>query len=258
MSSALLIRILDAAQPYLVRKTVTDAVIGISLVGVALSDGNVGISHVLRENLPNGCSVFPYGQTMVGKNAQEIAAWSLYGTDDLMRTIGIAVLSAAASSQTLDDADIPYGVNMLPMDVLGMVGYIPAVAEELGSKARVMVVFDQSLVQTSDPPAFAYPVKDQRKMLPQCDVAVVSGTAFIDHTMESLLSLCKKAREIVLVGASTPMYPAGYADSGVTALAGFLWDNTRREKLFRAISLGGGIAHVRPYIIKKALCVAEC
>ena len=258
MSTVLLVRILDAAQPYLVGKTVTDAVVGISLVGMALSDGNVGVSYVLRENLPGGCSVFPYGQTVVGKDAQEVAAWSLYGTDNLMRTMGMAVLTAAAGAQTLEDVNAPYGVNMMPMDVLGMVGYIPAVEKTLGNKARALVVFDQGLMQSTETPPFVYPVKDQCKMLPQCDVVTITGTAFVNHTIDSLLSMCTKAREIVLVGASTPMYPQSYTNSDVTALAGSLWDGAQREKLFRAISLGGGIAHVRSYMIKKTLRIGAC
>ena len=41
-------------------KTIKDIVIGISLIGVELSDGTVGVAYVLRDGLPSGCSVFRY------------------------------------------------------------------------------------------------------------------------------------------------------------------------------------------------------
>lgn len=87
-------RILASAQPVLEGKTVTDLVVGISLIGVQLSDGNVGISYVLRDRLPNGCSVFSYGAEVCGKPASEIAKWALSGREDLQRSIGTAVLAA--------------------------------------------------------------------------------------------------------------------------------------------------------------------
>jgi len=251
----LLEQVLEAAQPYLVGKTIDDAVVGISLIGIALSDGNVGVSYVLRDKLPNGCSVFSFGQTVVGKSAQEVATWALYGTDELMRSMGMAVLTAASASQTLLDESTPFAVAMEPLDVLGMVGYIPAVEQLLGQKARAMVVFDQGLYQSKQAPSFVYPTTEQSKLLPQCDVVSITGTAFINQSMDNLLGFCEKAREIILVGASTPMFPLGYLKSNVTVLAGSLWDGMHKDKLFRAISLGGGIAHVRPYLIKKTVRV---
>ena len=57
-------------------------------------------------------------------------------------------------------------------------------------------------------------------MLPQCDIVVMTGTSFVNQTADAILSCCSRAREVIVVGASTPMCPEILRDAGVTVLAG--------------------------------------
>lgn len=60
-------KVLPSAQTYLAGRTVHNLVIGISLIGCQLDNGDVGVSYIFRHDLPNGCSSFPYVQEIIGK-----------------------------------------------------------------------------------------------------------------------------------------------------------------------------------------------
>ena len=245
-------RILASAQPVLEGKTVKDLVVGISLIGVQLSDGNVGIAYVLRDRLPNGCSVFSYGAEVCGKPAAEIAKWVLSGGEDLQRAIGTAVLTAASASLPLEDdtsTDIPFNLELRQGDTVAMIGCIRPVAEKLAEQCR-LIIFDEGVSLHGGDPEIC-PMERQPELLPQCDIVILSGTTTINGTIDHLMELCKNARQVVMAGPSTPMYPQGFKGTGITNLAGALWDGEKKEEIFRAISLGCGVSELGKYMIKK-------
>jgi len=55
-------------------------------------------------------------------------------------------------------------------------------------------------------------------ILPRCQVAGITSTAFINHTLESLLALCRDAF-VMLIGPTTPLIPLLF-DYGIDALSG--------------------------------------
>ena len=247
-------KVLTSAQEHLAGKTVRDLVAGISMTACELDSGDVGVSYVLRDSLPNGCSVFPYIPEAIGKPAREIAEWIITGGDDLQRGIADAVLAAASRGLEIpddtDDPKKPFGMEVKPNDTVGMIGMIGPVAEKLGRLAGRMIVFDEGLARHGGAPGI-FPTAAQPRFLPGCDIVILSGTTVINQSIDSLLSMCVKSREIVMVGASTPMFPKGWAGSRVTRLAGSWWDNSRKDEIFRAISLGGGIRQLKDFVTLK-------
>ena len=249
-------KVLEAAKPYLEGRIIKDVVIGLSLIAIQLDNGNVGVSYMLRESLPNGCSVFPYAQDIIGKSAQEIAEWILIGKEDAQRGIGMAVLTATSRSQMLQDVDSPdlsFGINVLPTDTVGMIGYIPPIASEFKRKAKKVIIFDMGLSLRGGDKGEVYSIKDQPKLLPTCDIVILSGTTVINNTIDELLTRCSGAKEIIMVGSSTPMFPEAFKDTKVTVLAGSWWDEEQKDKIFKEISLACGISHLKKYMIKKAV-----
>jgi uncharacterized protein (DUF4213/DUF364 family) len=55
-------------------------------------------------------------------------------------------------------------------------------------------------------------------ILPRCQVVAVTSTAFINHTLEGLLELCRDAF-VMLLGPTTPFTPL-FFDYGIDALSG--------------------------------------
>jgi hypothetical protein len=223
-----------------------------------LSNNYIGVSYVLRKNLRSGCSIFPYAQDIIGKDSLEIANWALTGQDDLQRSIGVAVLTAASRSLPLVDVDTsihPFSVEVTPEDNVCLIGYIPQVANIFNGRVKNVFIFDRGVSKKGGIFGKVLPEEEQKDILPRCEIVFFSGTTVINHSLEQLLSLSTNAREIVLIGASTPMFPNAFVGTGVTVLAGSWWDEAKKDKIFRIISLAGGISHISRFAIKKNIRV---
>ncbi len=48
---------------------------------------------------------------------------------------------------------------------------------------------------------------EARNILPQADVVAISGSAFVNHTIEDLLELCEPKAFVIVLGPSTPLSP---------------------------------------------------
>jgi uncharacterized protein (DUF4213/DUF364 family) len=254
----LISRVLDAAKPYLANRIIKDAVIGLSLIAVELDNGNLGVSYMLREKLPAGCSVFPYAQEMLGRPAYEIAEWVLSGREDAQRGIGMAVVTAASRSLNLhdvDDSTAPFGIKILPTDKVGMIGYIPPLVEQFRKGFADVLIFDEGQSLRGGYSSEIHAMEDQPRLLPGCDVVILSGTTMINNTIDEVLKLCQNAREIIMIGSSTPMFSEAFKGTKVTVLAGSWWDSNYKEEIFKSISLACGISYLSRYMIKKAVHV---
>jgi hypothetical protein len=250
-------KVLEAARPSLVDKEVKDLVIGLSLISCQLTSGEVGVSYVLRDNLPAGCSIFAKAREVVGMQATEAAALALVGEDDVLRSIGMSVLVAASQSLEIPNDDkkgMPFHVEFSKDDTVGMVGLIRPVAKMLKERVKEVIVFDRGLEGKVDHPMLR-PMSEQKSLLPQCDVVLLSGTTMINGSLDALLEICGSAREIVLLGPSTPMYAQGFEDTGVTRVSGSWWTRDRKDEIFKSVSMGCGIPNLSPYMIKKTAFV---
>ena len=87
---------------------------------------------------------------------------------------------------------------------------------------------------------------------------MLSGTTIINGSVDDLLKMCAHARDIIMIGASTPMYPAAFIDTKVTVLAGSWWNKDYKDTIFKKISLACGISGLSKYTIKKSVKVHSC
>ena len=78
------------------------------------------------------------------------------------------------------------------------------------------------------------PAQEADRVLPLCDVVGIAGTSFINHTLEGLQSLCKKAY-IVMIGPTTPLSHTLF-DYGIDVICGT--KGIDPQKLIRSISEG--------------------
>lgn len=162
-------------------------------------------------------------------------------------------MAAASYEQNLPDDNVQgklFGVDFKAGDTVGMIGLIGPVVKELSAKVKEVIIFDKG----AEDPRLS-PMEKQPELLPTCDVVIITGTTTINGTIDSLLTMCSRAREIVMVGPSTPMYPQGWQSSRLTVLAGSWWDCEHKDEIFKIISLAGGIRQLQPYMQKKAVAV---
>jgi hypothetical protein len=64
-----------------------------------------------------------------------------------------------------------------------------------------------------------FPEKAAAEFIPQADVVAIIGTAFINHSMEMLLSLCPTQAQVMILGPSTPLTPLLF-NAGISFLSG--------------------------------------
>ena len=173
----------------------------------------------------------------------------------------MAVITAA--TRTLDIPDepatpTPFGLQVRPADKVGMIGYIPPVVDQLIKLGANVSIFDKGLtVSGGAGAAQVMAMSQQPEVLPLCDLMIITGTTLINGSIDPLLNLCQKAREIVLVGSSTPMLIEAFKGTGVTALAGSWWDYALKDEMFKKLSLSCGISHLKKMMIKKLVKVGD-
>lgn len=94
---------------------------------------------------------------------------------------------------------------------VGIVGYFPWIPK-LRERIKNLWVLEQRLREGD------LPASDADRKLPHWDVVGITGTSLINHTLEGLLKLCKKAF-IVLIGPTSPLSPVLF-DHGINAICG--------------------------------------
>jgi uncharacterized protein (DUF4213/DUF364 family) len=116
---------------------------------------------------------------------------------------------------------------------VAIVGHFPWIPK-LREKVENLWVLEQRLKEGD------LPAKEADKILPQCDVVGITGTSFINHTVEGLLNLCKSAY-VVLVGPTSPLSYILF-DHGIDAVCGSKIIDP--DQLIRSISEGATFKEV--------------
>ena len=192
----------------------------------AVVSKNCGLASTFREEHPHHGVVRGAGE-LKGRSALALAEYAK--SDNLLEaSIGMATINS------LIEIDETKCVAENALDILAekgrdrniaVVGHFPWIPK-LREIARELWVLEQR------PQAGDLPVEAAENILPQADVVAITGTSFINHTLERLLEL-SEGSFIVLVGPTSPLSPVLF-DWGVDIISG-----TRviePEKAIRSIS----------------------
>ena len=170
-------------------------------------------STMVREEQHGHSQVKDVG-ILTEKKAQELANWAL--SDNLLEaSIGMAAINSLLE---LDEHSLKE-VNASEVIAkhckeknLVVVGHFPFV-ERMKTIARNCWVIEKR------PFGDDFPEEKAQEFLPQADVIAITGTAFINHSIEGLLSLCPSDSIVMVLGPSTPMTPLLF-DHGISFLSG--------------------------------------
>jgi len=83
---------------------------------------------------------------------------------------------------------------------------------------------------------------EAESLIPQADVVGITGSAFINHTIDHLLGLCSPKAYVVVLGATTPLSPILF-DYGVNAVSGTRVADT--DTVLRHVSQGATLRQIR-------------
>lgn len=182
----------------------------------AVTTHHTGLSTTYRA-LEEETDVHQSGVRDVGsltqKKALELAEFAR-SDNTLEASIGMATINS------LIDVDEDRCVDLNAYDVLAdkggnrniaVVGHFPFIPR-LRKAARNLWVIEKR-VRPGD-----LPESEASRILPQCDVVCLTGTSFINHTIEELLTLCKGSF-VVLTGPTSPLTPILF-DYGIDVICG--------------------------------------
>lgn len=169
------------------------------------------------------------------KRALELAEYAKSGS--LLETsIGMATINS------LIDVDESKCIEKNAFDIIlekgqgknvAIVGHFPWIPK-LKGKTKNLWVLEQRLREGD------LPATQAERILPQCDVVGITGTSFINHTLEGLLNLCKEAY-VILIGPTSPISPILF-DYGINAICGSKIIDP--DQLVRSISEGATFKEV--------------
>jgi uncharacterized protein (DUF4213/DUF364 family) len=193
-----------------------------------------GLASTFHEPHPSHRPVKHAG-SLAGLSALELAQYAR--SDNVLEaSIGMAAINS------LIDIDEARCVKENALDVLARKGKGKNIAivgrfpwtPKLRMIARTLWVIEQS------PQKGELPAEAAEDVLPQADVVGLTGTSFINHTVDRLLALSKNSF-VVMVGPTTPLLTVLF-DYGVDILAGA--KVVEPDKTIRFISQGAIFSQV--------------
>jgi len=148
------------------------------------------------------------------KSVEELVHMA-YSASPFEAAIGMAAINS------LLDIDDDRCVELNAADVImakgegksiAIVGHFPFVAK-LRQMARELWVIERR------PHEGDFPEEEAERLIPEADVVGITGMAFINHTIDHLLSLCRPEAYVIILGGTAPLSPVlfGY---GVNAVSG--------------------------------------
>jgi len=174
---------------------------------------------------------------LIGKRALELAQMT-YSPSLLEAAIGMATLNS------LLDIDEGRCVELNADDLLArkgknkkvaLIGHFPFVPQ-LRRVVKELWVIEQH------PWEGDFAESETESLIPRADVVGITGTAFINHTIEHLLRLCRPEAYVVILGGTTPLSSVLF-DYGVDAISGTKVIDP--EAALRCVSQGATFRQIR-------------
>ncbi len=220
---------------------IRDIRIGLGYTCAALDNGSCGLAYTFRNDLGQNCGVLTEAGKLVGLPCTELIPW-MKQKNLAKAAVGLSVINAVITAlpsnwQTGNVMDV---IEIGPDETFGMVGDFMPILHVVKPKTKNLYVFERGI----DLDDGVYPSETIPQYLPKCDVVVITATSILNQTIDDILPFCKNARQVSIVGPSTPLVPELFKSCNVTLLAGSVV--TSAEQILQIISQGGGTMQMRP------------
>jgi uncharacterized protein (DUF4213/DUF364 family) len=227
---------------------VSDVRIGLGYTAVVLDDDRGGVAYTFREEAKGGCSVFQKLRPLAGRHSSKLVAL-LPSDDPIEAAVGLACANALVNvgNPGFQEGDVLRHLDLRPDDHVGMVGYFGPLVEVLEERVRTLTVFERARRASH----LSRPAEEAVDTFPKCQVALITATSIINHSIDRLLAAAAGCREVVILGASTPLLTAVYSPRRVTLLSGLVVLDP--QGIVQIVSEGGGMRYFGPHIRKVCL-----
>lgn len=218
-------------------------VIGLGYTAVKLATGHVGLCYTFIDEIePECCQIWKRAGTLAGRPAMELAELAL--SWDLSEAIvGVATLNALSqlamerepSRYAIVEENLINQIDVTKDDVVVLVGNIRPFISKIRERTDKVFVLERSPRMRD---VGVYPDVAAEELLPRASIAIITGTALANGTIDRLLELSKNAREVALVGPTASTLPDPLFKHGVTVIGGVKVIDS--ERAMQVVSEGGG------------------
>ena len=235
--------ICDSLLPRATEHRAADVRIGLGYTAVLLENGHCGLAYTFRHETGSGCCAFHEAGSLSGKPAAQLLAYA-NSADVIGSAVALATVNALSDPPVDGAADGLELIGANPEEEAGMVGFFGPLVEPLRKRFKSLHIFERVPGNGQG----VLPEEAQAEILPHCQIAIITATSLLNRTLDNVLGYCKNAREVMLLGPSTPYAPEILAAKGVTILSGTRVIDAARA--LRVISEGGGTMNLMPAMRK--------
>lgn len=207
---------------------------------VVLDDGRCGLASTLRPDEPQCAGptpLVPQAGHLLECSALELARYAK--SDSLLEaSIGMAAINSLLEVDESRCVELNAGDVIVKegsgrkVAIVGHFPFTPGVRET----AQKLWVLEKRPLEGDLPAEMA------AEVLPQADVAAITGTSLINHTFEELMRLCRPDALVIVLGPSAPLSPLLF-DYGADIVCGTLV--TDPENVLQLISQGANFGQVK-------------
>jgi uncharacterized protein (DUF4213/DUF364 family) len=152
--------------------------------------------------------------SLAGRSALELARLA-HSDSPLEAGIGLAAINSLLEVDEGRCVDLNAGDLLIERGRgkrVALIGHFPFVPALREAAARLDVL--ELRPQPGDAPA-----EEAEAILPEAEIVAITGSAFINHSLEGLLGLCRAESFVVVLGPTTPLSPVLF-DYGADVISG--------------------------------------
>jgi uncharacterized protein (DUF4213/DUF364 family) len=224
---------------------VAEVRIGLGYTAVMLADGRTGLAFTFRHQARGCCSIWNGAQPLHGAGAADLLRL-LESEDAIEAAVGLACANALANHNRPDllEGDVLDHLGLRSGDDVAMIGEFGPLVAPILQRVRSLTVFEE----TDGPSGQLRSQREAPETLSRSDVALITATSVINHTIDGLLEAARGCREVALLGASTPLLAEAFSSENVTMLCGVVVQEA--DEVLRVVSEGGGARQLGPHVRK--------
>ncbi len=221
------------------QKTIKDVRVGLGYTCVLLEDDSCGLAFTFTDDLGECCGILDEAGSLTTMAVAELIPWAK-SDDRVKASIGLAAINACLNTDKAEwgTGNVINALEVGPDDTFGMIGEFRPILTEIRKKTNRIYVFEKHPGDAS-----LYASETIPEHLPKCDVVVVTSTSIINQTFEEIMPYCSNARQVCMVGPSTPLCPEVFKRYNVSLLAGVVVKD--KDRIFQVISQCGGTMHMK-------------
>jgi uncharacterized protein (DUF4213/DUF364 family) len=237
---------------------VEDLVIGIFFTGVKLSTGHAGVAFTPIGEVPEAvccptsAARMPAAGNLEDKPVSEILRYSL-DPNVLRSAIGVATLNALSQLIIESKHGMEYpivkdtdGFDLLkiqPAETASLVGAFGPYIRRLKIMGNSFFIVERN-TQTLRPDEMKYykPESEMSFALKESDAVIVTGTAIVNHSIDTILSFVSHDKRTAIIGPTASMIPDAFFGRGVNVMAGV--KIVEPDLMIKILKQGGSAYHL--------------